>query len=110
MEFETREDGKVDIIMPRFRHNLWKRALQPHWRREVIPIHLDEIGSAIWLLIDGTRNVNELCDHLQAGHHEKLHPHEETERRVTKFLSLLYQQRYITFKEITLEKKPDRDK
>lgn len=110
MEFVTREDGKVDIVMPRFRHHFWKRALQPHWKKEVIPIHLDEIGSAIWLLINGTRNVSELCDHLQADHREKLHPPEETVIRVTKFLSLLYQQRYITFKEIVLEKKPDRDK
>jgi len=107
MEFETREEGKVDILLPRFRHPVWKRTLQPHWKQEFIRIHLDEMGSLIWLRVDGMINVNDLCRLLQAAHPEKLHPPEETEKRVTQFLSLLYQQRYITFREITLEKKQD---
>jgi len=110
MEFEIREDGKVDILMPRFKHPVWKRALQPHWKQEFIRIHLDEIGSAIWLQVDGTINVTELCSRVQATHPEKLHPPAETERRVTQFLSMLYQQRYITFREITLEKKEAKGK
>jgi hypothetical protein len=105
MEFETREDGKVDILMPRFKHPLLKRALQPKWKQEFIRIHLDEMGSAIWLQIDGIINVNEICIRIQAAYPEKLNPPEETEKRVTQFLSLLYQQRYITFLEITREKK-----
>jgi hypothetical protein len=110
MEFETREDGKVDILLPRFSHPIWKRALQPHWKQEFIRIHLDEMGSAIWLQVDGIINVNELCSHVQAAYPEKLYPPGETEKRVTQFLSLLYQQRYITFREITKEKKQDRTK
>ena len=110
MEFETREDGKVDILLPRFRHPILKRTLQPHWKQEFIRIHLDEMGSVIWLQVDGVINVNELCRHIQAAHPEKLNPPEETEKRVTQFLSLLYQQRYITFREITKEKKQDRAK
>jgi hypothetical protein len=54
--------------------------------------------------------VNDLCDRLKAIHPKKLHPQEETENRVTHFLSLLYQERYITFREITVEKKPDQGK
>jgi hypothetical protein len=54
--------------------------------------------------------VNELCSRIQAAHPEKLYPPEETEKRVTQFLSLLYQQRYITFREITGEKKQDQGK
>jgi hypothetical protein len=110
MEFEILEDGKVDILMPRFKHHILKRALQPHWKKEFIRIHLDEIGSAIWTEIDGISNVHELCNHLQATCPEKLHPQEETEKRVTQFLSLLYQEKYITFREITVEKKPDQGK
>ncbi|MGA2824383.1 MAG: PqqD family protein [Bacteroidales bacterium] len=107
MEFETREDGKVDILMPRFRHPILKRALQPHWKQEFIRIHLDEMGSAIWHQVDGIINVNEICIRVQAAYPEKLNPPEETEKRVTQFLSLLYQQRYITFLEITREKNRD---
>ncbi len=101
MDFEIREDKKVDILMPRFKHPVLKRALQPHWKQEFIRIHLDEIGSAIWLQIDGTIQVNEICSQLEATKKEKLNPPAETVKRVTQFLSLLYQQRYITFREIT---------
>ena len=107
MKFESLENGKVDILMPRFSHTLWKRALQPHWKQEIIRIHLDDLGSAIWLEINGTTTVSELCNNLQTVHPEKLQPPDETEKRVTQFLSLLYQQRYITFNEINLEKNQD---
>ena len=107
MEFEILEDGKVDIMMPRFKHPVWKRALQPHWKQELIRIHLDEVGSAIWLQVDGTIHVNDLCNQVQTAYPEKLYPPGETEKRVTQFLSLLYQQRYITFREIIREKKKD---
>ncbi len=110
MEFEALEDGKVDILMPRFKHQMLKRTLQPNWKKEFIRIHLDEIGSAIWIQIDGINKVYELCNRLQATCPEKLHPKEETEKRVTQFLSLLYQERYITFREITIEKKPTQGK
>jgi hypothetical protein len=110
MEFEILENGKVDLLMPRFKHHILKRALQPNWKKAFIRIHLDEIGSAIWTRIDGTSNVNELCNRLQAIYPEKLPSQEETEERVTQFLSLLYQERYITFREITVEKKPDQGK
>jgi hypothetical protein len=110
MDFETLEDGKVDILMPRFNHHILKRALQPHWKKEFIRIHLDEIGSAIWKKIDGLSNVNEICNRLQTTYPEKLHPQQETEKRITDFLSLLYRERYITFREITEEKKPDQGK
>jgi hypothetical protein len=109
MEFETLENGKVDVLLPRFKHPVWKRALQPRWKQEFIRIHLDEMGTAIWNEIDGKIKVHELCIRLQASHPEKLHPPEETEKRVTDFLSMLYMQRYITFREIIHENKQDRD-
>jgi len=81
-----------------------KRAFQTRWRGEIIPIHLDALGSAIWLLIDGKSNVGELCHKLQETGMEGLTDLEETQKRVTKFVSLLYQERYITFHQIM----PDR--
>ena len=110
MEFEIRDNGKVDILLPRFKHPVLKRALQPPRKQEFIRIHLDETGSAIWLCVDGKLNVHELCIQLQADHPEKLDPPEETQKRVTDFLSVLYQQRYITFKEIIQEKKQEPSK
>ena len=104
MEFDKKDDGKVDILLPRFKNPVMKRALQPRRKEEYIRIHLDDLGSAIWLQIDGKMNVHELCIQLQSLYPEKLNPPEETEERVAKFLSLLYQERYLTFCEITTEK------
>jgi len=102
MEYESRSDGKVDILMPRFKHPVWKKTLQPHWKQEIIRIHLDELGSAIWLTMDGIIPVSEITRIVQEADPERLSPQEETERRVTDLLSMLYQQRYITFREINL--------
>jgi hypothetical protein len=101
MESADNADGKVDIILPRFRNQFLKRALQPRKKGDNITIHLDELGSAIWRMIDGTMNVHQICSKLQTEFPEKLNPPEETEERVAKFLSLLYQERYITFREIS---------
>ena len=76
-----------------------KRALQPKKKEEFIRIHLDDIGTAIWLMIDGVKTIREICALLLNEHPEKLNPPEETEERVVKFISRLYQERYITFSE-----------
>ncbi|MCX6245477.1 MAG: PqqD family protein [Bacteroidetes bacterium] len=106
MEYELLENGRIDILLPRFRNKVWKRALQPRWKGEHIRIHFDVIGSAIWQQIDGRLNVHEICNQLQAAYPEQLNPPEETEKRVTQFLSLLYRERYISFREIMREKNP----
>jgi hypothetical protein len=108
--FEELGNGRVDILMPRFKNPAMKRALQPRRKQEYIRIHLDATGSAIWMEIDGNINVLEIINRVQAAHPDKLDPPGETAKRVTDFLSLLYQERYITFREILPEKKQEKAK
>ena len=100
MEHQLTDEGKIDILLPRFKRGFWREVYRKSQKGEFIYIHLDEIGSAIWLLIDGLKMVNEICIELQESKAEKLQPPEETEKRVTDFLSLLYREKYITFREI----------
>jgi hypothetical protein len=100
MKEQIREDGKVDILLPRFKSLYWQEVYRNSRKGEFIKIHLDETGSSIWKLIDGNRKVFEICIHLNESMPEKMQPADETESRVTKFLSRLYQERYITFREI----------
>jgi len=100
MEYRITGEGKVDILMPRFRNKFWREAYRNSRKGEFIYIHLDRSGSAIWLTIDGQMNVSTLCQKMNNDHPDQFQPIEETETRVTRFLSLLYQQRYISFKEI----------
>jgi hypothetical protein len=104
MDHRLRDDGKVNVLLPRFKSRLGKALLQPAGKSQEIEIKLDETGSVIWLMIDGMLNVHEICTRLEEQMPEKFTVHGETEKRVTEFLSLLYQQRYITFREILEEK------
>jgi hypothetical protein len=96
-----REDGNLSILMPRFKNRISARIFQPGRKKPEIPIKLDRFGSATWLLIDSVTNVEIICRKLEEMYPESLLSREETEERVTRFLSMLYQQRYITFTEIS---------
>ena len=100
MEYTVTEPGKVDILLPRFRKGFWREAYKRSAKGEYIFIHLDEPGSTLWLMIDGSVKVRDLCNMIIEKRPDLMQPREETEKRVTQFLSLLYHEKYITFLEI----------
>jgi hypothetical protein len=104
LDYELMGTGKVDIMLPRFKNKVVSGLFQPRTKGPVIRIHLDLTGSEIWKMIDGVKKVHELCDSMRTEKPDLMHPPEETEKRVTDFLSLLYRERYITFREILPEK------
>lgn len=93
------EEGKVNILQPRFNSRFWKPRLQPLLapNKKFIRIKLDEIGSEIWLLIDSNRKVGDIIRILREKFGENVEPADE---RVGKFLSMMYEQRYISFNEL----------
>ena len=97
---EIREDGGISLLMPRFKSRVNSALFQPNSKDKFIYIKLDRFGGHTWLLIDGYATVSQICAKLKEQFPEELQPVEETEVRVTNFLSLLYQERYITFREI----------
>jgi hypothetical protein len=100
LEHTTREDGGISLLMPRFKNRVNAALFQPNSKDKFIFIKLDRFGGHTWLLIDGNSTVSQICEKLKEQFPEELQPVEETEARVTNFLSLLYQERYITFHEI----------
>jgi hypothetical protein len=104
LEHDLLENGRIDIMLPRFKNRVLSNMFQPRKKGPVIRIHLDINGSAIWQIIDGKVSVQHLCDRMRSERPELMQPPEETEKRVTGFLSLLYRERYITFREILPEK------
>lgn len=100
MNVEEREEGKLNILLPRFRRTWLARYLAPLNKEKFIRIKLDEFGSAAWLMIDGEKSVRTICDALEKEFPEKLDPPEETAERVNKFMSVLYQQRFISFRQL----------
>jgi hypothetical protein len=95
-DFNTNEEGVVTLIVPKFKNEKFNTWFLNH-RKRFFRISLDEVGSVVWQQIDGVSKVYEICNKAQAELGEKVQP---VDQRVTKFLTMLYDARYITFKEI----------
>lgn len=93
-EFSS-EEGKITLLVPKFKNAWLRKWLIPTRRSPHFRIRLDENGSAVWELIDGERNAGEICDIMR----DRGIDGEGLEERVTGFLSKLYRNRFIVFKE-----------
>jgi hypothetical protein len=102
LEHTAGEGAKVSLLLPRFQGTIWKPLFQPRNQRKFIPIKLDNFGSATWLLIDGKSSVAEISNKLREQFPGDLQPGDDTETRVANFIFLLYDQRYITFREFEI--------
>jgi hypothetical protein len=94
---EISDDNLVTILIPKFQSKFAQQFINPRMKSSVIKLKLDELGSAVWLLIDGKRTVDKIAQLLLEKFGNKIEPVNE---RLTKFLTGLYEQRYITFQEI----------
>jgi hypothetical protein len=97
VEYETDLNNQITLLLPKFTNAFAKKYIEPRLRTTVFRLKLDELGSASWLAIDGNKNVSTIAEGLLVSIGEKIQPVEE---RLTKFLTLLYEQRYITFQEL----------
>lgn len=63
------EDGRVVVLMPKFRHRWVASWLQPMLRKPDVRVKLDDLGSAVWKLCDGTTTVERIAEviHGQFG-------------------------------------------
>lgn len=99
-EYDFTADGKVYLIVPKFSRKWMRNFFISGRRRKYVSVYLDELGSHTWHEIDGTKTVAGICESLKKKLGKSIEPHHEVEDRVTSFLSMLYQQRYIWFKEL----------
>jgi hypothetical protein len=93
-------DNIVTVIIPKFKNKFIVKHIVPKLKSPDIKLKLDEIGSTSWLLLDGTKDVRTISKLLLEKFGEKIEP---VNQRLTKFLTNLYEQRLITFKEINKE-------
>lgn len=94
---EVMEDGLVNILIPKFTNPLAVKFLTPRLKSSDIKIKLDEIGSAVWMELDGEKKVGIITKKMESKFGEKIAPVNE---RLTTFLTQLYMQKYISFKEL----------
>ena len=94
---EIDENNIVTVLIPKVTNRFAKKYFEPMLKSPVIKLKLDEIGSASWLAIDGKKNVAEIATELLKKFGDKIDPVDE---RLTKYLTTLYEQRFISFQEI----------
>ncbi len=97
IDYKVDENEIVIILIPKFSSKFSLKYIIPKLKNPYINLKLDELGSAAWLEIDGNKKVNEIANKLTQKFGEKIQPVEE---RLTKFLTQLYEHKFITFKEI----------
>ena len=94
---EIDENGLVTVLVPKFKRKIANEILSKIGKPHDIRIKLDEFGSETWLQLNGRQNVSTIAKKLIQKFGEKIQPAEE---RLTKFLTNLYLQGFISFNEI----------
>lgn len=94
---ELRDDGMINVLVPRFTDRILGKYLQPKLKNPFIKANLDEFGTATWLLMDGSNRVDTIADRLTEQFGEKIQP---VHQRLTFFLTHLHKAGFITFKEL----------
>ena len=91
------ENGKVSVLIPRFTNKILVKTLVPMLKSPFVKTMFDEFGSQVWLEIDGKKKVMDISTGLRQKFGERIEPVEE---RLTKFLSQLYNYKFVSFNEI----------
>ncbi|MEW6653713.1 MAG: PqqD family protein [Bacteroidota bacterium] len=94
---EINDDNLVTVLFPKFENKFTVKYLQPKLKSPFIKLKLDELGSAVWLAIDGNKQAGVIAMELVELLGDKIQPVEE---RLPLFLTQLYEQNLITFKEL----------
>lgn len=90
--FIYRNSGEVDILVPRFKISFLQKLLSE--KRKYMLANLDDVGSYIWELVDGVRDISMIISEARAKFGEKIEPAPE---RITLFLRQMHSNNFISF-------------
>lgn len=86
---EMSDNGKVDIRIPKFRNEKFARWFIPRRKSLYHTLHLDELGSRVWIKIDGKKDIKEICNSPDFMHED------DRNERIGRFITQLYEARCI---------------
>ncbi len=97
-----RDGGLVTVLIPRFKWKPVHDLMVKNGRDPDFWLDLDEIGSEVWMSIDGKKKINEIGILLKEKfkENEKLLERVSTDQNLVKFISMMYNNKIITFKEL----------
>jgi hypothetical protein len=94
--FSHPETGQVTLKVPRFESRLARRLLGWLNRSPTVDFRLDEIGSFVWLRMDGARTIGRISQEARAQFGERVEPAHE---RVALFCRNLARDGFILLDE-----------
>ncbi len=94
---EKGEDELVTVIIPKFKNKVVTKLISPKLKSDHFKVKLDKFGSAVWLKINGKSKVDQIIKDVKKKFGDEI---EEEVERITKYISQLYTQGFITFKEL----------
>lgn len=98
--YKTDQRSSVTIIIPKFKKKFALKYITPLLKSPDIKLNLDEYGSFAWLNMDGKTKVSTIVKNMKEKFGENF---QQAEYRISKYITQLYEQRLITFKEIQNE-------
>lgn len=92
LEYRVDNSGIVTLLVEwkGFYHKLAQKLFR---KPRVSQIHMDELGSFVWLQIDGNKDVLQLSREFD----RKFHSPEKSMARLIRFLEIMHDQKFITF-------------
>ncbi len=94
IEWDKDEKERVYLIKEKSKKKFMKKIIWFFNKSQVFKIHLDELGTSAWLLIDGKRNVYEIIQEMKKNHEGKF---DQAEQRVSNFFILLKKNKFVDF-------------
>lgn len=99
-EHETDSNSQVTLIIPKFKKKFVVKYFVPMMKSPNIKLKLDEYGSFVWLNIDGNTPVGTIAKKMTEKFGDRIL---EVDNRISKYMTQLYEQRFITFTELIKE-------
>ncbi len=97
LNYNKQANGNLELLIPKFKNLFFQQYLIPKNRSKHIRIKLDKFGSAVYLMIDGKNSVGDICKKIEKEQGEQI---KDATIRITKFLTQLYDNRFISFKQL----------
>lgn len=94
IEWEKDEKDHIFLLKEKSKTKLMKKLIGLFGKSQFFRIHLDELGTATWLLIDGKRSIYVISNALKEQFAEKIDP---AEQRVAAFMVMLKKSDFINF-------------
>lgn len=97
---ETDTDGNLIVLIPKFKNKILVEYLAPRIKSRYFKLKLDKFGSSVWVLLNGQNNVKVIAEELVKKHGDEIQPIYD---RLPKFMTMLYTNKLIMFKEVDKE-------